>query len=356
MRTSGYVVFGCALSIAGCAEGVPDTTDEGPGSDNERTGLSILAAVEADSKIDIAYVEYAIDRVACAEGESFDALHREIRAELLPMGLPGGIPGADGTSLDSASRHQFADHFEVVPPGCYDVLAAPLAADGNASAQCGTARQNDVRVADGDTTEIVLLSQCTGPEVGALDAAVAFNQPPQLVDLTFAPSKFIAAGERTTVCAKASDPNGDPLEFEWSQLGGETTGETTGEAAGEAAGAGEAGGEPAGRALISTEASPDANTACVGIQPDKAGTYRLEVRIFDQLRDQSGKLVRYEKVLASNGSPNLSNDSLRFAVHAGPAKTGTEPGTGPGTEPGTGPGREPGLQAQQKLRFVPRPH
>jgi len=300
--------------LFGCTGSGPEAGSEEGQSGDDRTGISILAAVESDVKSDIASVQYRIDRVACAEGENIEALSREIRADLLPAGLPGGIPGFDNAPLDGISQHQFADHFEVLPAGCYDVGATPLKSDASASADCGVAQRKDIQVADGNTTEVFLLSQCAGPEVGAVDTVVAFNQPPQIVDLTFSPSKFVAAGAKSTVCARARDLNGDQLEYEWNQVGGSST-------------------TPA---AVSTETAPDASANCIGITPAAAGNYQFEVRINDLLRDENNNLVRFERWLADNGSPNASSDSLRFSVYAGTAAGGTEPNP----EPNPGPERQ----------------
>jgi hypothetical protein len=294
MKPRGYFFAGSALLVCGC---VADQADRVAGSAaDEETGLAIMAVVAADPEIDVAYLQYSITRVPCSAGEQIEPLTREVRAELLQGGIP---PLGDNPLFADASRHQFADHFEVVPAGCYDVTATPLAEDTTVSADCGQARRNGIRVEDGLTTEVVLLSQCTGPAVGALDAAVAFNQPPQLLNLTYSPSKFVTTGSAATVCAIAADPNGDPIEFEWSQVGGAMIG------------------EPAPAPDQSPpEEIPDSTSECVSITPDQAGSYDFEVRVFDLLRDETGQLVRFEVVLAQLGSPNASRDSLRFPLHA----------------------------------------
>ena len=317
MGRRGHSLVGCALFVCGCVESPPEPGG-GPGSVGEETGLAILAVVDADTEIDVTHVRYEITRVACAEGEVFEPFASDIRVELVPFELPGGIPGQENAPFDAGSGHKFADHFQVLLAGCYDVTATPLAADTSESTDCAAARNNGVQVLDGITTEIMMHSQCKGPEIGAIDAVVAFNQPPQLVDLTFTPSKFIQAGGSTTVCATATDPNGDPLEFEWDQIGGSMAGD-----------------EILAPDQTPQPENPDSTTQCAVISPDEAGDYLFEVRIYDLLRDENNGLVRFETYLAQSGSPNVSNDSLRFPVHAGTAAT-TEP-----EEPG-----EPGEPGQ----------
>jgi len=211
------------------------------------------------------------------------------------MMLPGGIPAWENSPLDKASEHPFADHFEALPAGCYDVTATPLSANGTASTECAAGFANDVGVFDGLTTEIFMISQCKGEEVGAIDSVVALNRPPTLVSLEYSPSKFIHAGSKTTVCVTATDPDGDPLKVEWDQIGGSLCGAT----------------------VISSDINASGITQCADIAPMEAGDYLFDVRIYDLLHDENNKLTTFEAWLKLHGYPNTSHDSLRFPVYAG---------------------------------------
>jgi hypothetical protein len=295
MMSKISLLFGATYALAGCVEGQRQPNDRTQDSHLGETGLAIGVVVDTSSDMDVAFMQYGIKRVACVAGEEFEPLSRNIRVDLEAMLLPGGIPAWENSPLDKSSEHQFADHFEVLPAGCFDVTAAPLTAAGTASGDCATAFTNDVAVLDGFTTEIFMISQCKGEEVGAIDAVVALNRPPNLVDLTFNPSKFIHAGTKTTVCVTATDPDGDPLQIEWDQIGGGLCGAT----------------------VVSSSINASGATQCADIAPTEAGNYLFEVRIFDMLHNEVNKLVRIEQWLKDHGYPNTSHDSLRFPVYAG---------------------------------------
>jgi hypothetical protein len=295
MKAHTSLVFGSILALAGCVEGQRQAPEGTEDTHIGETGLSIGAVVDTSGDMDVAFMQYGITRVACVEGESFEPLKRNIRVKLEAMLLPGGVPEWENSPLDKASDHPFADHFEVLPAGCYNVTATPLAADSSASEDCAAAFTNDVQVDDGYTTEIFMISQCKGAAVGAIDTVVALNRPPELVSLTFSPSKFITAGAKTTVCVTATDPDGDPLEIEWDQIGGGLCGET----------------------LVSSSINGSGIAQCVDILPMELGDYLFEVRIYDLLHDENNKLMRFETWLKEHGYPNTSHDSLRFPVYAG---------------------------------------
>jgi hypothetical protein len=296
MKPQTSVLFGAALALAGCVDPQPGEKGDGKQNTHEgETGIAISAAVTASADTDVAFMDYGIERVACVEGEEFEPLRLEIRVELESMQLPGGIPEWENSPLDKDSEHQFADHFEALAAGCYNVSATPLAASGGVSAECAAAHAKDIEVLDGETTEIFMISQCKGDAVGAIDSVVALNKPPTLQSLTFSPSKFLKAGQKTTVCVTASDPNSDPVEFEWDQIGGAMC----------------------GASVISNQHSGDTTTECVDVEPMELGNYLFEVRIYDLLRDENKKLIRFETWLAEHGYPNTSHDSLRFPVYVG---------------------------------------
>jgi hypothetical protein len=295
MKSKISLLFGATFALAGCVDGQRQADDGTYGSHAGLTGIEVGMVVDTSTDLDVAFVQYGIARVACVAGEDFEPLSRDIRVDLQSMLLPGGIPAWENSPLDMSSEHRFADHFEVLPTGCYDVTATPLTATGSASAECAAAFANDVTVVDGRTTEVFMISQCKGEEVGSIDAVVALNRPPTLVDLDFNPSKFIRMGDKTTVCVTATDPDGDPLEIEWDQIGGSLCGST----------------------VISSEINASGLTQCVDILPEEAGDYLFEVRIYDMLRDEHNTLIRIEQWLNDHGYPNTSHDSLRFPVYVG---------------------------------------
>ena len=277
------------LALVGCVTRTQPSDNEG--SLIGMTGLALGVAVNAGDVIDVQSIEYQIDRVACFPGDEFEPLSLQINARVEPMTLP---PEFEGSPLDDGSSHPFADHFEAVPAGCYDIQATPLTPDGSVSTECAGALAQDIQVKDGETTEVFMISQCKGAEVGAVDAVVAYNKPPQLGSLTYSPSKFAWKGALTTICATAIDPNEDPIEFEWSL---------------------EAGGACTGPTVSSSELLDGTTTECVEITANETGSYWFEVRMYDLLHAEDGTLMRIEDWLSEHGYPNESHDSLRFPLY-----------------------------------------
>jgi hypothetical protein len=288
MKLHRCIVAG-VLVLVGCV--LPSQPSDDEGTLIGTTGLEIGMAVNKGDTTDVGSVDYKIDRVACYDGEEFEALSLTVNARVESAMLP---PEFEGSPLDTGFSHPFADHFEAVPVGCYDIKATPLTAEGAASEDCAGAVAQDIEVEDGQTTEIFMLSQCKGAEVGAVDSVVAFNQPPQLVQLTYSPSKFAVQGGLTTVCATAIDPNNDSIEFDWSLVEG---------------------GMCAGPIVASTTKDGDKVTECVEITPNASGGFWFEVRMYDLITGEDGKPIRIEDWLRANGYPNDSHDSLRFPLY-----------------------------------------
>ncbi len=127
--------------------------------------------------------------------------------------------------LAMGGNHPFADALFVLEPGDYHVCAQPLTEDGDPSEACGLA-EGDATVVAGATEEIVIWSQCEGDPngegeggaTGGLDVVVGLNSPPRIDVLLIAPSKFIDTCEAAEIIVSASDPNDDPLHFEWAIL------------------------------------------------------------------------------------------------------------------------------------------
>ncbi|MEM6533043.1 MAG: hypothetical protein AAF654_10485 [Myxococcota bacterium] len=137
--------------------------------------------------------------------------------------FPGQIQFIE-TTFDPNSRHLGADLFVSLPVGCYDVTATPLKAitnDGGlvASSECRTARISDVVVEAEQTTDAdVLISQCVGQPVGALDTLVLLNAPPEIsVSID---EKFNYECEVVEVCVDFFDNNDDPMRVEFTKVRG----------------------------------------------------------------------------------------------------------------------------------------
>ena len=298
MKLHNATSFGLVFALVGCVG-----AHEKSGAEKYQTGetgLAISTAANAGDKTDVALMKYSIDRIACEDGEKIDALNRTITVRLENMMLPGGIEAFQNSPLDKNSAHPFADHFEVVPAGCYNITAIPLDKNGDNSTDCAAAFAKGVKVLDGDTTEVFLISQCKGTAVGAVDTTVALNQPPTLLNLTYHPSKFISAGDKDIICVTAEDPNGDPVVFSWAQASGSACDTPR---------------------VLTSQREGNNTTECAQISPMNAGSYAFEVKIYDMLRDENNNLVPFEQWLRDHGYPNDSHDSLRFPLYVGAAQS-----------------------------------
>jgi hypothetical protein len=260
-------------------------------------GQGLALTLRVDEETDVAAIRFKIDRRKCAT-EPFEPFSVTIDKPLEEIRIPWGIPELEDAPLDSGSSHAFADLFLTLDAGCYDVSTQPLNAAGGNSADCSPASASGVWVKDGLTTEVLLINQCWGPDRGAIDVISALNHPPELVSVDFEDSKFVYQCTDQVVCATFRDPDRDPLEFAWSQVGG-----------------------PAlyvAPTVVSTTTNPDGSvTQCIRTVAEAPGRYELKVVAYDLLHNPDGSgLMRIQDYLAAHGTPFPSNDSLTFPFYA----------------------------------------
>lgn len=278
------------LMFSGCGaadDGSVGTTEPGAETTTNTTGMALRMDILAET--DVAGMAYSIERVSC-DGEEFEAWSAQAQVDLEDLLLPGGLETFEDQPLDADSEHLFADYFTVLPAGCYDVQITPIDSNGEPSDDCATASAQGVQVMDGETTEILLVSQCEGPERGALDTVAVINHPPTIDAFTYEPSKFTSCGEEVEVCATATDPDGDPIEFMWDF--------------------------PDAIRATPGAISSDGNTStqCATVIADSGDTYFIDVTVFDQFVED-GALVRAEDWLRERGEDVDSRDSLEVPLH-----------------------------------------
>ncbi len=200
-----------SLAVAALAAGLVACGGESPESPEMGTLKSTLVA--AGLRHDVAAVRFDVHDLAespdakCGDDPVVSKVS-SMEAEALPEWLAG-----------DASQHAFADGLFVLQPGAYLVCATPLRADGEDSEDCAPGAAIFGVNAE-ETTEDVLYLQCEGDPSGGLDVVAALNDPPHIDDLGIAPSKFIDMCEEAVISLEASDPNGDPLAYEWAILDG----------------------------------------------------------------------------------------------------------------------------------------
>ncbi len=271
-KLSRLVAFGALASLGatGCANEVTDAP-----STTGSSSLALAVALDADS--DVAGFRFDVHQVSCDGERVVEPLALQVEGDLHDFGFPGVVPG-----LEHLAGHAFADHYFTLPAGCYDVSVSPIGDD-----DCSAAVQRGVRVHDGQTTEILLVSQCAGEAVGGLDVIAGVNTAPTLVSLEFQPSKFVQACTEATVCATAIDPDGDDLAFTWELLGDAALTDDL--------------------EVVSHDADGDAVTECVTLTPAEAAALELRVTVYDL----DGDGGRFEDALGVD-----SRDDLVFPIYA----------------------------------------
>ena len=290
MRITRSLLISLSLvSIGGCM------TDGDVITPDRTTGLALSADVLGST--DVSGVHFRVTEAPCSAGDTVGGATWEATTDFEDMYLPGDIPLFEDKPYDAGSSHMFADRYFLLPAGCYDVLVTPLNQTGAASQDCFSAHEDAIEVVDGKTTEITLISQCQGPARGGLDVIATINHPPQIDDITYEPSKFVATCEGAEVCVTASDPDGDPLEWSWAQTNG---------------------GPLAGGIVTSTEVHADGSmTQCATLSPNEIGAYEFEVEVFDLAYDDAGELARIEDLLSAQGDPHESRDAIAFPLYQG---------------------------------------
>ena len=253
--------------------------------------LHMTFAVVADAGVE--GVSFTISAVACPGGDDPVAMDPVSgKQPLEPIPLPVGDP--DGP-LGPLAGHRFADIFSPLAAGCYEVSVLPLDAAGEVVEDCSAAYLPLVRILDGETTEVVVVSQCEGDPVGAIDVIVAINHPPQIEDFSFEPSKFVLTCEAAQLCVTASDPDGDPLEFVWAVEGDPVP--------------------DVGPHTSRNDESDGVWTNCVEVAVGDPSSISVTVTIYDRLSEAFGG-GRIEDLLAEQGGGE-SHESLNVPLHTG---------------------------------------
>jgi hypothetical protein len=291
MKASVYVKTVLCLSLllmAACAIEVPEDSD----TPRQAGQLALTSDILADT--DVAGFSYTITAVDCPTGQPLvPEFTQTVVEDLADAVIPGGDGSLEGAPYDADSQHLFADHFFWLPEGCYDILVQPLDENGEPSEDCHPAHNSNVQVYDGLTTEVLLISQCEGEGAGGLDVIATLNHPPQILDLTYEPSKFVCAGEEVEICIEVSDPDNDPLTMAWRPQ------------------------QRGGRLISQTESvSPEGNTIfCSTWIFTQPGQYTVGATVFDMGYDDENNLVTIESLLAAQGDRLESRDEILFPIH-----------------------------------------
>jgi len=292
----GIASVGLLAGLA-CVEGDP----EGP-EELETSGLNLTVDYKGGS--DVAGFRYYISKC----GKKSEPL-KVVEKDLEDLVLPGGIPSFVNKPFDEKSQHLFADYFTVLKAGCYDVRAEPIDKYGDVSKQCRSVEYKGAIVKDGKTTEILLVSQCQGKKVGAIDVVAALNHPPKIKSLEYDPSKFLSCPDaQVKLCATAYDPDKDPMTFEWEQIKGPDVWK--------------------GPKVVYSKQKKGVRTECVTYKlEDLDADYKFKVTVYDQFHSKKG-LITAEEWFYKNGYGKVeSRASLKFPLYVACDKRDTCPRT-----------------------------
>jgi hypothetical protein len=284
-----------AIVLAGCGGDL-----FGPGDSqvrpNDYSGARLTISLSGDN--DVTGFHFEVDRVECTAGEMYDDFHYEEDVSLDSSSFPGRIDFLAEAPLDEGSDHVGADFFIALDPGCYVVTATPASeitdTGYTASEDCSTATSDPLEVVGGYTTETVLLSQCEGDLVGAIDALVVTNTPPTVIPNI--ENKFNDQCEEVVICAQAWDPDDDRVEFEFEKIAGPdffsiTYGDVE---------------------LVGYEDGNKLWEQCATIVTQDLGDYNVEIRAYDLAYDDSGTEVRFEDYTGED-----SHGWVQVPIHTG---------------------------------------
>jgi hypothetical protein len=191
-------ILGLALGWSMCAD---YSNDDSGGNNHALTGSMSFYLETADDDVGGFYFE-----VRDPAGALVDSRY----APLEDMNFPSRLLEGAG------SNHKFADAYFVLEPGDYIAQAFPMIEEGVRSEVCDPSDPVRTTVNPGETTEVILVSQCEAVDNGGLDIVVIINHEPRILDLVFDPSKFVPTCEELAVTVTAEDPDDDPLTYSWA--------------------------------------------------------------------------------------------------------------------------------------------
>lgn len=318
------------LAACGDVDGAPAA---GADAEHRNGSLRVYSGPGAAKTSDVALIKYTV--TSCA-GAAVEFVNTAIVALDKQMVLPGGIDQFKDAPLHNKSSHLFADHFQVLPAGCYDVVAQPLKADKQPSQHCQQASASGLNVIEAATTETMLLVQCQTPDPGGLDSITVINHEPQITNITFKRtdkdgklvegSKF-ACGFDNHICVLAHEPDNDPMKFKLStSIAGDDGACTV---------------DPLPRG---EEATP--GEQCFKISCNSGGRVDIKATVFDMIRHESKGLITFEEYFSSIGDAKSSRAELAFMSYLGGQKDCEKPcETKPEPKKPDCPKHEPGKKA-----------
>ena len=310
--------------FAGCAN--TDTQHPTPGNsdDGDTTRkASLVVTSDALADTDISHMKFQLTAKNCDPGVTPPDTSDLTKVKgFSSMFLPGGfaeIPEVTSKlPYENTSQHIFSDAFFSVVKDCdYDVLTQPLRSiEPELNSQdCAPARrtvqQEQINGKDNSYFELYTLVQCEGEPARGIDVGATVNHPPDIKDLSFSNSKFVAScQDKREVCVQASDPDSDRLEFEWT-----AERDPIGVGAEQVLDPQNIGSI---KPIVTTQKVPgtDRWESCARLATNRQGSYAFRVKAFDL--GKGGQ--RLEEVAQSQQLPGdnvTSRDTQNFPIYSG---------------------------------------
>lgn len=283
-----------ALVLAGCSDSL--FGEKSQDRSNSLSGARLTVTLGGDN--DVVGFHFQVDAVACEADAEFAEFSYSANVALDDTAFPGRIEFLEEKPLDSDSSHMGADFFVALDPGCYIVTASPASEirgdEWTPSEDCSTAVSDPLDVVGGYTTETILLSQCEGDLVGAVDALVVLNTPPVVIPNV--ENKFNNQCEPVEVCAQGWDPDDDPIEFAFENLSSTPFFSM----------------ELSDLALIGYEDGHRLWEQCATIVSQDIADYTVEIRAYDLAYDEHGAEIRIEDYIGED-----SHGWIQIPIHTG---------------------------------------
>lgn len=210
------------FTVAGAVGCVGTDTDEDP-DDTETTGFEMT--VDIQDKTNVEGMRFT--GLECGDDDPVFVEDRDLEE----MTLPDARPEFVDDPFDEDSEHLFAHFHRTVDAGCWDVTVEPLDGDGQTIPYCEAATVQDIEVVEGETTEVLAVSQCNPPKYdddkktkpddpddgGVIEVAGTVNHPPKIKSVEALPSRTLECPATLELCADVVEPDADPVVFDWLQ-------------------------------------------------------------------------------------------------------------------------------------------